>query len=97
MSFHALAPESKQKAVYRKYSNPKRGAVSLYSPAKKLLSILSLSKKKEATVNLRRLLLLIFFSLSGDAITAVVYHRSDDTILFRSYFLLFALISILKT
>ena len=42
MSFHALAPESKQKAVYRKYSNPKLSAVSLYSPAKKLLSILSL-------------------------------------------------------
>ncbi|KAG2596934.1 cyclin-B1-3-like [Panicum virgatum] len=39
MSFHALAPESKQKAVYRKYSNPKLGAVSLYSPAKKLLSV----------------------------------------------------------
>jgi len=39
MSFHALAPESKQKAVYTKYSNPKRGAVSLYSPAKKLLSV----------------------------------------------------------
>ena len=57
----------------------------------------SLSKKKEATVNLRRLLLLIFFSLSGDAITAVVYHRSDDTILFRSYFLLFGLMSTLKT
>ena len=54
-------------------------------------------KKKEATVNLRRLLLLIFFSLSGDAITAVVYHRSDDTILFRSYFLLFGLMSTLKT
>jgi len=58
---------------------------------------LSLKKKKEATVNLRRLLLLIFFSLSGDAITAVVYHRSDDTILFRSYFLLFGLMSTLKT
>ncbi|CAL4957152.1 unnamed protein product [Urochloa decumbens] len=39
MSFHALAPESKQKAVYRKYSNPKLGAVSLYSPSKKLLSV----------------------------------------------------------
>ncbi|CAO2203241.1 unnamed protein product [Urochloa humidicola] len=39
MSFHALAPESKQKAVYRKYSNPKLGAVSLYPPSKKLLSV----------------------------------------------------------
>ncbi|TKW12447.1 hypothetical protein SEVIR_5G036300v4 [Setaria viridis] len=39
MSFHALAPESKQKAVYRKYSSPKLGAVSLCSPAKKLLSV----------------------------------------------------------
>ncbi|OEL26356.1 Cyclin-B1-3 [Dichanthelium oligosanthes] len=39
ISFHALAPESKQKAVYRKYSNPKLGAVSLYSPSKKLLSV----------------------------------------------------------
>ena len=39
MTFHTLAPESKQKAVYRKYSNPKLGAVSLYSPAKKLLSV----------------------------------------------------------
>jgi cyclin B len=39
MSFHALAPEGKQKAVYKKYSHPKLGAVSLYSPAKKLLSV----------------------------------------------------------
>ncbi|GJN06332.1 hypothetical protein PR202_ga24052 [Eleusine coracana subsp. coracana] len=36
VSFHLAAPDSKQKAVYRKYSNPKLGAVSLYSPAKKL-------------------------------------------------------------
>jgi cyclin B len=39
MSFHALAPESKQSAVYQKYSSPKLGAVSLLSPSKKLLSV----------------------------------------------------------
>nr|CAB3476936.1 unnamed protein product [Digitaria exilis] len=39
MTFHALVPGSKQKAVYTKYSNPKLGAVSLYSPCKKLLSV----------------------------------------------------------
>ncbi|KAF8724255.1 hypothetical protein HU200_021282 [Digitaria exilis] len=39
MSFHALVPGSKQKAVYTKYSNAKLGAVSLYSPCKKLLSV----------------------------------------------------------
>nr|ACN36864.1 unknown [Zea mays] len=38
ISFHALAPESKQKAVYRKYSKPKLGSVALQSPDKKLLS-----------------------------------------------------------
>ncbi|XP_062208388.1 cyclin-B1-3-like [Phragmites australis] len=37
MSLHSTAPESKQKAVYRKYSNPKLGAVSLHSPTKRLL------------------------------------------------------------
>lgn len=37
ISFHALAPESKQKAVYRKYSKPKLGSVALQSPNKKLL------------------------------------------------------------
>ncbi|CAO2184891.1 unnamed protein product [Urochloa humidicola] len=39
VSFHALAPETKQKAVCRKYSNPKLCAVSLYTPSKKLLSV----------------------------------------------------------
>uniref|UniRef100_A0A0A9EDR0 Cyclin C-terminal domain-containing protein n=1 Tax=Arundo donax TaxID=35708 RepID=A0A0A9EDR0_ARUDO len=39
MSLHSMAPESKQKAVYRKYSNPKLGAVALYSPDKKLLLV----------------------------------------------------------
>ncbi|KAL5657852.1 hypothetical protein ACJX0J_031015, partial [Zea mays] len=38
ISFHTLAPESKQKAVYRKYSKPKLGSVALQSPVKKLLS-----------------------------------------------------------
>ncbi|XP_023156468.2 cyclin-B1-3 [Zea mays] len=38
ISFHTLAPESKQKAVYRKYSKPKLGSVTLQSPVKKLLS-----------------------------------------------------------
>ena len=38
ISFHTLAPESKQKAVYRKYSKPKLGFVALQSPDKKLLS-----------------------------------------------------------
>jgi len=37
--FHALAPESKQKAVYKKYSSPKLGAVALQSPDKKLLPV----------------------------------------------------------
>ena len=72
----------------------------LQPQARRCLALLAC---QEATVSLsrgsllRRLLLLIFFSLSGDAITAVVYHRSDDTILFRSYFLLFGLMSTLKT
>lgn len=39
ISLHSTAPESKQKVVYRKYSNPKLGAVSLYSPAKELLLV----------------------------------------------------------
>ncbi|PWZ23898.1 Peptide chain release factor PrfB1, chloroplastic [Zea mays] len=38
ISFHTLALESKQKAVYRKYSKPKLGFVALQSPDKKLLS-----------------------------------------------------------
>ncbi|KAL6850434.1 hypothetical protein ACP4OV_021061 [Aristida adscensionis] len=38
ISLHSMAPESKQKTVYRKYSSTKLGAVSLYSPAKKLLA-----------------------------------------------------------
>ncbi|KAL6626357.1 hypothetical protein ACP70R_030083 [Stipagrostis hirtigluma subsp. patula] len=37
ISLHLAAPDSKQKAVYKKYSSPKLGAVSLYLPAKKLL------------------------------------------------------------
>ncbi|XP_040384026.1 cyclin-B1-3-like [Oryza brachyantha] len=37
VSLHAAAPESKQKVVYKKYASPKLGAVSLHSPAKKLL------------------------------------------------------------
>ncbi|GAB2277115.1 hypothetical protein Dimus_011822 [Dionaea muscipula] len=34
---HAVASESKFKAVYRKFSNPKRGAVALFPPARCLL------------------------------------------------------------
>uniref|UniRef100_A0A0E0MUR2 Cyclin N-terminal domain-containing protein n=1 Tax=Oryza rufipogon TaxID=4529 RepID=A0A0E0MUR2_ORYRU len=37
VSLHAAAPESRQKVVYKKYASPKLGAVSLHSPAKKLL------------------------------------------------------------
>ncbi|KAL6598838.1 hypothetical protein ACP70R_046098 [Stipagrostis hirtigluma subsp. patula] len=37
ISLHSAASDSKQKAVYKKYSSPKLGAVSLYLPAKKLL------------------------------------------------------------
>ncbi|KAL5226954.1 hypothetical protein ABZP36_015219 [Zizania latifolia] len=37
VSLHAAAPESKQKVVYKKYASPKLGAVSLHSPAKKML------------------------------------------------------------
>ncbi|CAM0880998.1 unnamed protein product [Alopecurus aequalis] len=36
-SLHSTAAGSKQKVVYSKYSNPKLGAVSLYSPAKRLM------------------------------------------------------------
>jgi hypothetical protein len=36
-SLHSTAPGSKQKVVYVKYSSPKLGAVSLYSPAKRLM------------------------------------------------------------
>ncbi|KAJ1283369.1 hypothetical protein BS78_03G123200 [Paspalum vaginatum] len=40
MFFHTQAPESKQKAVYRKYSSPRLGAVALQTPpAKKLLTV----------------------------------------------------------
>ncbi|WVZ71544.1 hypothetical protein U9M48_020119 [Paspalum notatum var. saurae] len=39
MFFHNIAPESKQKAVYRKYSSPRLGAVALQPPAKKLLPV----------------------------------------------------------
>ena len=37
VSFHAMAGKSKLQAVYRKYSNPERGAVSLLPPAALLL------------------------------------------------------------
>ncbi|XP_043690912.1 G2/mitotic-specific cyclin S13-7-like isoform X1 [Telopea speciosissima] len=37
VSFHTRAAESKLKVVYRKYSNPQRGAVALLPPAKFLL------------------------------------------------------------
>ncbi|KAM4079849.1 hypothetical protein ACJW30_09G146100 [Castanea mollissima] len=37
VSFHAMAVKSKLQAVYRKYSNPERGAVSLLPPAALLL------------------------------------------------------------
>ncbi|XAR69534.1 hypothetical protein NMG60_11001161 [Bertholletia excelsa] len=37
-SLHAVASENKLKAIYRKYSNPQRGAVALLPPAKCLLS-----------------------------------------------------------
>ncbi|KAK6942140.1 Cyclin, C-terminal domain [Dillenia turbinata] len=38
VDFHSSAPESKLKVIYRKYSNPKRGAVALLPPAKSLLA-----------------------------------------------------------
>nr|XP_023919243.1 G2/mitotic-specific cyclin S13-7-like [Quercus suber]POF01853.1 g2/mitotic-specific cyclin s13-6 [Quercus suber] len=37
VSFHAMSVKSKLQAVYRKYSNPERGAVSLLPPAALLL------------------------------------------------------------
>ncbi|XP_059668292.1 G2/mitotic-specific cyclin S13-7-like [Cornus florida] len=39
VSFHLMAAESKLKAIYRKYSNPQRGAVALLPPAKSLLAM----------------------------------------------------------
>ncbi|KAL0285299.1 UNVERIFIED_CONTAM: G2/mitotic-specific cyclin S13-6 [Sesamum calycinum] len=39
VSFHAGAGENKLKAVSRKYSNPERGAVALFPPARSLLPI----------------------------------------------------------
>ncbi|CAK9181123.1 unnamed protein product [Ilex paraguariensis] len=38
VSFHSAASESKLKAVYRKFSNPDRGSVALFPPAKSLLA-----------------------------------------------------------
>ncbi|KAL2238511.1 G2/mitotic-specific cyclin S13-7 [Sesamum indicum] len=39
VSFHSGAGENKLKAVLRKYSNPERGAVALFPPARSLLPI----------------------------------------------------------
>ncbi|XP_019434553.1 PREDICTED: G2/mitotic-specific cyclin S13-7-like [Lupinus angustifolius] len=38
VNFHSAAPESKLRAVYKKFSNSERGAVALVNPAKNLLS-----------------------------------------------------------
>ncbi|KAI7992315.1 hypothetical protein LOK49_LG12G02440 [Camellia lanceoleosa] len=38
VSFHLMAAENKLKVIYRKYSNPERGAVALLPPAKSLLA-----------------------------------------------------------
>ncbi|XAR48301.1 hypothetical protein NMG60_11031067 [Bertholletia excelsa] len=38
VGLHSMAPDHKLKVVYRKYSNPERGAVALYPPAKNLLA-----------------------------------------------------------
>lgn len=38
VTFHSMAAESKLKVVYRKYSNPQRGAVALLPPAKTILA-----------------------------------------------------------
>lgn len=38
-SFHAGAAENKLRAVYRKYSNPERGAVALFPPPSGLLPV----------------------------------------------------------
>lgn len=37
VGFHGGAAENKLRAVYRKYSNPERGGVALYPPARSLL------------------------------------------------------------
>jgi hypothetical protein len=34
VSCHSAAAESKLKVIYRKFSNPERGAVALFTPAK---------------------------------------------------------------
>lgn len=39
VSLHSTAAASKQKVVYNKYTDPKLGAVALYSPSKKLLPV----------------------------------------------------------
>lgn len=38
VSFHKKAAENSLKTIYRKYSNPQRGAVALFPPAKALLA-----------------------------------------------------------
>ncbi|PSS01726.1 G2/mitotic-specific cyclin S13-6 like [Actinidia chinensis var. chinensis] len=43
VSFHSMAAENKLKVIYRKYSNPERGAVALLPPAKSLLATSPLS------------------------------------------------------
>ncbi|CAK9152677.1 unnamed protein product [Ilex paraguariensis] len=38
VSFHSMAADHKLKVIYRKYSNPQRGAVAMFPPAKALLA-----------------------------------------------------------
>lgn len=43
VSFHAAAAESKLKAVYRKFSNPEKGSIALFPPARSLLAAATVS------------------------------------------------------